>query len=402
MKSKITGMAVAIVTTLLLLGCPNPVTDPPKSNKADLSDLTVSTGTLSPAFAAGTTAYSVSVPNGTTSITVTGTKADANATLSANNGVAQSLSVGANPITITVTARDGTTTKDYVVTVTRTLDYLSANIGTLKYVPAGQFQRDATASNISVITQPYRMSQHEITRQQFFDILGTDPSDTTISTDTTASTGSTTITDPVQKANWYHAIAFCNKLSLAEGLTPVYAVTGVNFTTLTYASIPTTNNATWNAATATWTNNGYRLPTEMEWMWAAMGAPADGQGGGTNTTGYLKGYAGSTEGAGQTNIVNYAWYSINSSSKTHPAGTKTANELGLYDMSGNVYEWCWDWYASYPTGTQTDYRGAAAGTGRVARGGGWGDDASYCTVAFRSGYFPYFQGSGVGFRVVRP
>ena len=272
-------------------------------------------------------------------------------------------------------------------------DYISANIGTLKYVPSGRFQWEATATNISEITQPYRMSQHEITRAQFLAIMGTDPSDTTQSSGTT---------DPVQKENWYHAIAFCNKLSMAEGLMPVYAVTGVNFTTLTYASIPTISNADWNAATANWTNNGYRLPTEMEWIWAAMGAPADGQGGGTNTTGYLKGYAGSTEGAGQTNIDNFAWYSSNSSSKTHPVGTKTANELGLYDMSGNVWEWTWDWSAVYPTGTQTDYRGAASGTSRVRRGSGWGLDASGCALVVRSSSDPDSQSSGIGFRVVRP
>jgi formylglycine-generating enzyme required for sulfatase activity len=293
-----------------------------------------------------------------------------------------------------VTAQDGTTTKDYVVTVTRIManEYISSTIGIIRFVPAGRFQRDATASNISVISMAFRMSQHEITRLQFLAIMGNDPSSTTFS----SGTG-----DPVQQANWYHAIAFCNKLSLAEGLTPVYAVSGItDWATLTYASIPTSSDATWDAATATWTNNGYRLPTEMEWMWAAMGAPADGQGGGTNTTGYLKGYAGSTEGAGQTNLGDYAWYS---SDKTHPAGTKLANELGLYDMSGNVWEWCWDWYATYPSGTQTDYRGAASGAYRGIRSGAWYFNPSYCTVAYRGSNFPSYQSNGcIGFRVVRP
>lgn len=86
-------------------------------------------------------------------------------------------------------------------------DYTSPNIGTLKYVPPGSFQRDATAENISVISTCFRMSQHEITRGEFEAVMGKDP------TDTTYSTG---MSDPVQRVNWYHTIAFCNKLSILE------------------------------------------------------------------------------------------------------------------------------------------------------------------------------------------
>jgi formylglycine-generating enzyme required for sulfatase activity len=275
--------------------------------------------------------------------------------------------------------------------------YESPTIGSLKYVPAGRFQRDATATNISAISRPYRMGATEITRAQFLAVMGTDP----VAADgvTEYSSG---VADPVMYVNLYHAIAFCNKLSIMEGLTPAYAVTGVDFSAIGYASIPKGDDATWDAVTVNWAADGYRLPTEMEWMWAAMGAPADGQAGSTDTTGYLKGYAGSNEGAGQTNIGSNAWYYYNSDGKTHPAGTKQANELGLYDMSGNVFDLCWDLYAVYPEGTLTDYRGAASGTYRVERGGGCLYDANLCTVASRYGS-PW--GSGqiiIGFRVVRP
>ena len=229
------------------------------------------------------------------------------------------------------------------------------------------------------------MSEKEITRAQFLTLMGTDPSGPPSSSGTS---------DPVQNVNWYHTIAFCNKLSLAESLTPVYSVTGVNFATLVYSGIPTTNDGTWNLASANWANNGYRLPTEMEWEWAAMGATA-------GTTGYLKAFAGST---GNNVVGDYAWYFSNSSSKTHPAGTKLPNELGLYDMSGNVWEWNWDWWAdTYPTGAISDYRGAVPGTDRVLHGGCWTNDAANCTVADRINYIPYGQANGViGFRVVRP
>ncbi len=253
-------------------------------------------------------------------------------------------------------------------------DVTSANIGTLKAVEGGTFNNGTADMTVS----SFRMSQYEVTRAQFSAIMGTDPSNTSYSTGTG---------DPVQMANWYHAIAFCNKLSLDEGLTPVYSVSGItDWSALAYASIPTSSDDTWNAATADWSANGYRLPTEAEWQFAARG--------GNSSNGYT--YAGSST------IDDVAWYSANSSSRTHPAGTKTANELGLYDMSGNVWEWCWDWYATYPATAQTDYHGAASGTYRVIRGGSWNYNATYCTVASRTYNRPNIQDISTGFRVVRP
>jgi formylglycine-generating enzyme required for sulfatase activity len=286
-------------------------------------------------------------------------------------------------------ANSGSLIVNYVVTASQ----VSTKIGNLMAIPAGRFQRDSSATNISVITQPYTMSQHEITRGQFMNMfLNNDPSNKVNSNGTS---------DPVQMVNWYHAIAFCNKLSLAEGLTPVYVVNGVNFNTLTFSNIPTIDDPLWNTVTANWTNNGYRLPTEMEWLWAAMGAPTDGQGTGINTTGYLKGYAGSIEGADHTQIASYAWYESNSSNRTHAVGGLDPNELGLYDMSGNVYEWCWDWSADYPVGTLTDYRCSVANTNRVIKGGGWSNASADFRLFIRSASNPYAQANSLGFRVVR-
>ncbi len=268
---------------------------------------------------------------------------------------------------------------------------------TLVYVPAGSFQRDSNQDNISVITKPYYLGKYPITRQQFKDIMDADPSEEIYSSG---------MNDPVQRVNWYHAIAFCNKLSLLEDLTPAYWVSGVNFNTLTYAEIPTSSDTNWDAAECNWDADGYRLPTEMEWMWAAMGADQDARADaidaeGINRTGWSKNYAGEGYGSG-TSIDDYAWYTSNSSSKTHPVGKKQPNELGLYDMSGNVWEWCWDWYASYPTGPLTDYSGAGSGSFSVFRGGSWNYDASYCTVASRSSTYPSYRNNLRGFRVLRP
>jgi formylglycine-generating enzyme required for sulfatase activity len=187
---------------------------------------------------------------------------------------------------------------------------------------------------------------------------------------------------PIEIVNWYAAIAFCNKLSLANGRQPVYSVNGVSdWGGLAYSSIPIGSDTNWDNTAMDTTKNGYRFPTDTEWMWAAMGADRTSQ---PNTTGYSKAFAGST---GSNRIDAYAC--DNSDSKTHEVGRKTANELELSDMSGNLFEWCWDRYDSYLSGEQTDYTGSAAGTLRLTRGGHCFDYASTCIVALRSYYGPY-------------
>jgi formylglycine-generating enzyme required for sulfatase activity len=174
-----------------------------------------------------------------------------------------SLTEGSNQLIVRVTAEDGTTTRDYTLMIYRMgSDYTSTNIAPLVYVPAGYFQRSMGETNISYVSA-FRMSRIEITRSQFSNVMLADPSDPTISQGTS---------DPVQYINWYQAIAFCNKLSIREGLTPVYTVAGVNFTNLSFASIPIVESTTWDQVEANWSVDGYRLPTDMEFMWAAMGA----------------------------------------------------------------------------------------------------------------------------------
>jgi cysteine-rich repeat protein len=370
----------------------------PIGSNSNLATLSVSSGNLSPEVSSSTTSFYVTVAPAVASITVTATAADAPyATVEISPAQPMTLMEGENPVTVTVTAEDGTQ-KEHTVVITRLSlnDYLSPHIGGLKFVPAGTFQRDATATNLSQVSA-FRMSQYEITRAQWVAVTGwTDPSNVTYSS------GSS---DPVQMVSWYDAIAFCNKLSLLEGLTPVYAVSGVDFATLTYAQIPTSGNATWNAATVNWAANGYRLPTEMEWMWAAMGADTANPGA-VNTTGYLKAFSGST---GSNLIGDYAVFGYGGGEtgrtttlRSNPAGSKLAAELGFHDLSGNVGEWVWDWWGEYPTGTLTDYRGPASGPIRVLHGGNWLDQASYCAVAEQSGSSPHFRNYPVGIRVVRP
>ena len=134
------------------------------------------------------------------------------------------------------------------------------------------------------------------------------------------------------------------------------------------------------------TGKSYRLPTEAEWEYAARG--------GNRSQGYK--YSGSN------NLYDVAWFTDNSGGQTHPVGTKKANELGIYDMSGNVLEWCLDWYGSYSASPQQDPVGAGRGSHRVFRGGSWYNDAGYCRVALRCGNSPGNRSRALGFRVVLP
>jgi len=254
-------------------------------------------------------------------------------------------------------------------------------------IPAGTFQRDATVTNLSTVSA-FRLGREEVTRALFEAVMGVDPSNFTAYDRKNA---------PVEMVSWYHAIAFCNKLSLREGLTPVYSVSGVDFSALTFAQIPTIDDAAWNSATPNWSADGYRLPTEMEWKWAAMGADSNAPGE-VNTTGYMKPFAGST---GTNALADHAWYVSNSFSRTHAVGGKLANELGLFDMSGNVYEWTWDWSTSWPNGTVVDYRGSASGISRSRCGGYWSSEAMFLALDNRHNGSPTHQHAGFGFRIAR-
>jgi len=128
----------------------------------------------------------------------------------------------------------------------------------------------------------------------------------------------------------------------------------------------------------------YRLPTEAEWEYAARGGKLS------------KG----TKYSGGRSLDIAGWFDANSNSQTQAVATKNPNELGLYDMSGNVWEWCKDWYGAYTAEAQTNPKGASSGTFRVLRGGGWDGTSAGCRVAFRTYRGPTYRYSRIGFRVV--
>ncbi len=178
---------------------------------------------------------------------------------------------------------------------------------------------------------------------------------------------------PVIYVSWNDAIKYCNWLSENENLPAAYDKNG--------KFLDANGNITCDITEVV----GYRLPTEAEWEYAARG--------GSETQNY--------EYSGSGNIKIVAWYKENSENKTHEVGTKAPNELGIFDLSGNVWEWCSDWYENYSNAEELNPVGPAGGSWRVLRGGDWNDGASRCRVANRGGNLPSYSFFNMGFRVCR-
>ena len=197
---------------------------------------------------------------------------------------------------------------------------------------------------------------------------------------------------PVQTLTWYDMVKWCNARSQKEGLTPCYTVAGGTYKTGT--SAPDCN----------WSANGYRLPSEAEWEKAARGGLTAQNFPWGNTISHTQANfwnaGGETYQSGTTGP--HPTYAVNGYPYSSPVGSFAANGYGLYDMAGNVWEWCWDWYGSYAAGSQSDPRGTVNGSYRVIRGGSWYDYALASRCAGRYGSWPnYAFNYCLGFRLAR-
>jgi formylglycine-generating enzyme required for sulfatase activity len=189
------------------------------------------------------------------------------------------------------------------------------------------------------LTKPFMLGTYEVTQDQYEKVMGVNPS---------VFNGAT---NPVETVSWNDAVEFCRKLS----------------------ELPAEKSA----------GRVYRLPTEAEWEFGCRAG---------RTTKY-------SFGDDESDFGTYGWFRKNSGQKTHPRGRKLPNALGLFDMHGNVSEWCQDWYGAYPSGSVSDPRGSASGSYRVRRGGNWGFTAGSCRSAVRGGGKPSNRVGGRGFRV---
>jgi len=233
-------------------------------------------------------------------------------------------------------------------------------------IPGGTFMMGSPASEVGrnddevqhrVTVSSFYMGRYEVTQKEYREVMGRYASWLDDVGDY----------HPVDCVEWYEAVEYCNRLSLREGLTPAYIVNG--------------ENVAWNQNA-----NGYRLPTEAEWEYACRAG---------TTTPYYSG----------NSVADAGWYFESYDlTHTHPVGQKQSNPWGLYDMHGNVWEWCWDLYGTYPGGAQTDLRWGWDGPDeprRVLRGGDCSCYAEYLRSAYRSPSNPYDLNGYKGFRVAR-
>ena len=266
-------------------------------------------------------------------------------------------------------------------------------------IPAGSFTMgdtldgDSNAPPVTVNVSAFYMGKYEVTKALWDEVRTWGASNGYTDLATGAGKASN---HPVQSISWWDVVKWCNARSQKEGLTPVYTVSGAVMKTGTTA--PTVN----------WSANGYRLPTEAEWEKAARGGVSGKRfpWGDTISHSLANYYADSHYSYDLSGAVNiyHPTYATGSFPNTSPVGAFAANGYELYDMSGNVWEWCWDRYgaSTYVNGT-TDPRGVSSGSGsgRVLRGGGWLNGASYCRVADRNGHNPSGTYDSIGFRVAR-
>ena len=237
--------------------------------------------------------------------------------------------------------------------------------------PSGEPGRDSDEAQHEVtLTRAFYLQATEVTQGQWRALMNNNPSAFNSCGDDC----------PVETVNWWEAAAYANALSAEEGLPACYTLEGCS-------EVSPGNHMECSAVSVNapggdpYLCTGYRLPTEAEWEYAYR--------------------AGTTTAYYDPNVDAIGWLDSNSGGTTHPVGEKTSNAWGLYDMAGNVWEWCWDWYGAYPSSGVTNPTGSGSGSARVDRGGSWSNVAGRARAANRDFGFPGDRYGSLGFRLAR-
>ncbi len=311
--------------------------------------------------------------------------------------ISVSLSINKHRITLTVTDNDGNTASHppsiivHVISGTGLIEYEFVTVPATTGYPMGWVGVDADEEPVHMVSlDEFHIGKHEVSHALWVDVkTWAESNGYTFANNGHQGSWSVTSVDyqqPVTDIDWRDCIAWCNAYSEMKGLYPAY------FTSSSRTEIyknSATGGDLYNAY-VDWNVNGYRLPTEAEWEYAAR---------------YIDGISVSSgERHSGRNLYpaigDCVWYVSNSGYSTHPVGQLQANSLGTKDMNGNVWEWCWDWYGSYPSIAQNNPLGSNSGTYRVIRGGCYSSYAILLTTASRGGWFePTYTYGTIGFRV---
>jgi formylglycine-generating enzyme required for sulfatase activity len=292
--------------------------------------------------------------------------------------------LGANCGTCPATAYCGSGGQCVTAPATGTQQVFSAGAGAYRFIRPGTFTMGSPTDELGrvssevqhgvTLTRGFWLKETEVTQGEWQAVMGNNPS-------YFSSCGTNC---PVDFVSWWDAVTYCNALSLNQGLTACYTLTGCSGT-------PGVAGYTCSSVARVSGCAGYRLPTEAEWEYAYRAG---------TTTALYNGPITRPSGT-DPYLELIGWYTRNSSYQTHPVAGKAANTWGLYDMAGNLWEWTWDRYGDYSSAPQNDPSGPTNGADRVIRGGAWLYNAQSCRAAQRFFSAPADQSDNIGFRPVR-